>query len=149
MIREKFNGLVWEPACGDLAMANVISKYNEVRATDLSLGQDFFFEPMNAVPNIITNPPFKLAEEFIARSKQIATEKIAMLLKLSFLEGQKRFELFKDTKFPLKTVYVFCRRVTFHPKKLENKKTSGMIAFAWYVWDKQHSGPATIDWIKQ
>lgn len=96
--------------------------------------------------HIITNPPYKLATEFVLRAKEVANFKIAMFLKLSFLESAKRYNLFKDKNFPLKKVYVFSKRVTLAPKgvKLTNK---GLIAYAWYVWDKKYKGEPKLDWI--
>jgi len=116
MEREKFNGLVWECASGNGRMVNVIKKYNKVIGTDIKSGWDFFKCKKN-VPNIITNPPFKYAQQFIEHAKLNATEKIAMILKLSFLESVKRYEFFQDKSFPLKVVYVFCKRVQMYPEE--------------------------------
>lgn len=68
-----------------------------------------------------------------------------MLLKLSFLEGVKRYSFFK--KSPLKNIYVFCKRVTMHPFGMEKPKNSGTIAYAWYIWEKGYKGNPQIDWL--
>jgi len=67
-----------------------------------------------------------------------------MLLKLNFLEGQKRYQLFKST--PLKTVYVFSKRLSFD-KGNEKGKGSGLLAYAWYVWEQGYKGKPMIEWI--
>lgn len=148
MKREKFVGTIWEPACGDGAMLDVIRKYHPAVGTDIVSGIDFLKENALRADNIITNPPYNLAEQFIAHAKNRSTRKIAMLLKLAFLEGRRRYAMFQDKQFPLKTVYVFSKRITFHPQKLDDKKTGGMIAFAWFVWDAEYCGPTTIEWIQ-
>jgi hypothetical protein len=151
MKREKFDGLVWECASGNGAMSKVIEQYNECISSDIGRRKDIygnkgvdFLKTTRKVDNIVTNPPYRLAEEFISHALQCADKKVAMLLKLVFLEGTGRYDLFQNT--PLKTVYVFCRRqrITIGGKKMKN---SSMIAYAWFVWDKSHSGKPTISWI--
>jgi len=152
MEREKFSGLVWECACGDGSMSKVIAEYNPVKSTDLvdrgygNSGIDFL-EQIDEVDNIITNPPYKLAKEFVLHAKRTATKKIAMLCKLVFLESSGRYDMWQDTKFPLKTVYVFCKRVPIYKSGI-TMKNSGLIAYAWFVWDKNYVGKPQIEWIK-
>jgi len=147
---ERFEGLVWEPACGDGAICKVLEAHGyEVLATDLidrgygQGGHDFLTSPLTA-PNIITNPPFKLAQEFVELSLARTTGKVAMLCKLQFLEGAKRKAMFEST--PLKAVHVFSKRLTM-TRNGTPMANSGMIAFAWFVWSHDHKGPATLHWI--
>ena len=151
--RETFKGLIWECASGDGAMAKAILKYtpNKVFASDIRLdvyGVPYkdFLESEEKAENIITNPPYRYAKEFVLKAKQQATQKIAMLLKLVFLEGIGRHAMFQDKVFPLKKVYVFCRRQKIYANG-KIGKNSGLIAYAWFVWDKSHVGKPTIDWI--
>ncbi|MDT8337190.1 MAG: hypothetical protein RQ856_05105 [Candidatus Izemoplasmatales bacterium] len=51
---------------------------------------------------------YKLAQEFIEKSLQITNKKVAMFLKIQFLEGKNRYNFFKET--PLKVVHVFSAR---------------------------------------
>lgn len=60
------------------------------------------------VDNIITNPPYKYAKEFIEKALETSNNKVAMFCKIQLLEGVSRYELFKNS--PLKTVYVFTKR---------------------------------------
>lgn len=108
-------------------------------------GCDFFKETL-LVDNIVTNPPYKYALEFVNQSKKLAKKKIAMFLKTVFLESESRYEMFLDKEFPLKTVYQFSKRVTLTKDGIK-MKNSGMISYAWYVWDKDYSGEPTIQWI--
>lgn len=135
--REEFRGLIWEPACGDGAMSKVLkmAKVEAVISTDLIYrgyglgGKDFLTcEVPGAarVRNIVTNPPFRLATEFILRAISIAEEKVAMLLKLNALAGRKRYsEIY--SKYPPSRIYIFVNRLNFD-RGDEKAKPGGGIA---------------------
>lgn len=132
-------------------MSKVIEKYNRCVSSDLRTDESIYGEKgvdflmtFRQVENIVTNPPYILASEFVERALVCASEKVAMLLKLVFLEGIGRYGLFKNT--PLKKVWVFCRRQRIY-KLGETGKNSGLIAYAWFIWDKSYDGEPTIDWI--
>lgn len=151
---EAFHGLTWEPACGDGAISKVLHDDGlSVVSSDL-VPRGFgdspvdFLDTFRAVDNIITNPPFVLAQEFIEHAKKCADKKIAMFLKTTFLEGARRYPMFIDKEFPLARMYQFCKRVRLDKNGINTGCKSGMIAFAWFVWDKDHKGPATIHWIR-
>lgn len=154
--KEIFFGSIYEPACGDGAISKILKeKYldQKLYSTDLfdrGYGEktkiDFLtYDYKNFKPdNIITNPPYKLAQEFIERSLKLTKHKVAMLLKLNFLEGQKRYNLFKTT--PLKSVYVFSKRLSFD-KGDEKGKGNGLLAYAWYVWEHGYDDVPMLDWL--
>lgn len=150
--KEKFEGSIWEPACGDGAICRVLEQegYQDIIASDLiargygTTPHDFLLSDWTA-DNIITNPPFTLAQEFVVKSLSCTTGKVAMLAKLAFLEGQKRKSFFEST--PLARVHVFSKRVNFYREGVRGKLGTSMIAFAWYVWEHGHEGPPTITWI--
>ena len=154
LTREKFEGAVWECSSGNGAMSKVIEEYGiECISSDIRKGTNIygeqgvdFLRDYRKVDNIVTNPPYSLAREFIMHALDCANKKVAMLLKLVFLEGVSRYDLFRDT--PLKTVYVFCRRQKITKQGIEMKNSS-MIAYAWFVWDKAcpPSIKTTIEWI--
>lgn len=151
LTKEEFHSFVWEPACGDGAISEVLSKHGYiVKSTDLhdhGCGQPGidFKDCHTAGYDIVTNPPFSLAEMFIRHGLTLAHNKLAMLLRLAFLEGQvKGKDLF--VHHPPSRVWVFSKRVTFYPKGAE-VKSSGTQAFAWYVWDKEHTGPTQLGWL--
>lgn len=157
--REVFKGDCWEPACGQGHISKVLlDKGYNVYSTDiLDYGfgisgidflneNDLFSGTHKKVSNIITNPPFNIAVEFINKSKRFADHKIAMFLKTTFLEGVERKTMWKDKQFPFKKMYQFSRRVSFC-KEDKSHKNGGMMAFAWFVWEKGYVGEPTIDWI--
>jgi len=147
--KEKFSGSIWECACGDGAISELLPKENLIISTDLydrGYGQPSinFLETFKQVNNIITNPPYKQAEQFLIHSFDCADHKIAMLLKLNFLEGQKRHGLFKQ--YPPKTIYVFSKRLSFD-KGNDQGRGSGLLAYTWMVWEKAYSGDPIVKWI--
>jgi hypothetical protein len=96
--------------------------------------------------NIITNPPFHSAEEFVRAGLAKSRKKLALLLRLAFLEGANRQrEIF--SKNPPSRVWIFSERITLYPAGVEVKGT-GTMAYAWFVWDK-NSSPLTseLKWI--
>lgn len=149
---ERFEGELLEPACGDGAISRVLQAAGyQVRSTDLvdrgfgEGGQDFLWPayPYTA-PNIVTNPPFKLATPFVEAALDRTSCKVAMLLKLAFLETRERADLFART--PLARVWVFSRRLTFRiPERSDHG--NGMLAFAWFVWDRAHDGSPRLGWL--
>lgn len=149
--RESFEGEVWECACGEGDISEtLINKGFKVYSSDLidrGYGnQGDFLNSNRKTNNIITNPPYKLALDFVLKAKECSSDKIAMFLKTVWLESESRYEMFQDRNFPLKTVYQFSKRVSLY-KNGTKMKNSGMIAYAWYVWDKNYKGKPTIEWI--
>ncbi len=148
--KEKFEGLIWEPACGDGAISKVLEeKGYTVWSTDLydygygNVGVDFLHS-YKKVSNIITNPPYKLAQAFVEHALECTERKVAMLLKLQFLEGVGRYKFFKSS--PLKNVYVFSKRLSMNRNGIK-MKNKGMICFAWFVWEHGYKGQPIINWI--
>ena len=151
MNRQKFEGEIWECACGNGAMSKVMIKngYN-VYSSDLidrgygETGIDFL-KSDKKFDNIITNPPFNLGTEFTIQALKLARKKVVMLSKLSYLEGIRRRELiFNQNK--LERVLVFSRRVPFK-KESTQTKAAGLMAFGWFIYDVNYNGKPTIDWI--
>lgn len=149
---EKFSGDIWECACGDGAMSEVLKLTgNRVESSDLfdrgygETGHDFLVANRRAA-NIITNPPFHSAEGFVARAVKQAERKFALLLRLAFLEGANRTRTIFHAHPPSR-VWVFSERITFYPKGVE-RAGGGTTAYAWYVWDQSHSGATELAWFK-
>ena len=149
---EEFSLQVWEPACGEGHISKVLEAAgHHVYSSDLNdhgygqdHGIDFLMAWQKPEADIVTNPPFKLAEEFARHAQDLGTRKTALLLKLAFLEGDRRTRWLE--KSPLKKVWVFRKRITL-TRRGAPKRGSGMIAFAWFVWQIGHEGPPTIGWI--
>ncbi len=94
--------------------------------------------------DIVTNPPYSMAKEFVEKALLVIAEghKVAMFLKLTFAEGQSRRSLFRSTP-PL--------RVWVSSKRLECGKNGGFgngsaVCYAWFVWQKGFSGETTMKW---
>ena len=149
---ETFTGPIWEPACGDGAICNVLTDAGyQVIATDLNThghGEsriDFLMEQRLLAPNIVTNPPYKNAEAFLQKSLDLGAQKVAFLLRLSWLEGIERKVMFEST--PLARVHVASRRISMSRRGTDNGNGGGsMIAFAWFVWDRSHTGAPSLSW---
>lgn len=152
---EEFSGGIWEPACGDGAISRVLQESGrDVISTDLvergfgQSGVDFLMEYRPLAPNVITNPPFKNGTEFVAKALSLTTGKVAMLLKVGFLEGVGRATLYDQA--PFARLWIFRGRQSF----LKNGKQSikingagGMIAYGWFVWEHGYTGKPTLGWI--
>jgi hypothetical protein len=159
---ETFEGDIWEPACGNGAMSKVILDAGyDVYSSDLfarGFGeQRDFLGSDRRVSNIITNPPYHSAEAFFHKAWDNTERKIAFLLRLAFLEGVNRNKTIYQVKPPAR-VWVFSERVTmymadpvdenFLPKEDKTpKKNSGTTQYAWFVWDKYHTGNTELKWL--
>ena len=156
---EKFNHYVWECACGGGHMSDVLKDngYN-VRSSDIiDRGYagaeviDFLKVTKNELSrDIITNPPYKYAKEFVEHALNISEQgvKIAMFLKLTFLESKSRKELFKQ--YPPKVIYVSSSRLQCAKNgdfETYKKGVGTAVAYAWYVWEKGYKGDPIIKWI--
>lgn len=151
---EKFSGTIWEPACGDGAIVKVLRDAgHRVYATDLvergcpdsESRVDFLFEqpPGIHIGAIVTNPPYALAKPFVAHAILLGVPKVAMLLRLAFLEGSGRSSIL-DTGL-LARVYVFKNRLPrMHRDGWTGKKSSSSIAFCWMVWELGWNKPAEL-----
>lgn len=148
---EKFEGRIWEPACGDGTMVRVLRDTGrDVDASDLfdrgygEVGVDFL-KSDRQIENIVTNPPYNSAEGFVEAGLRQATHKICLLLRLAFLEGANRQRtIFART--PPARVWVFSERITFYPAGAVVRGT-GTTAYAWFVWDKQAHGSTELKWL--
>lgn len=142
---EPFAPVVWECACGEGHLAKVLEKAgHEVIATDLNFLEETIedFEG-----DIITNPPYKFALEFVQRALDTVQpgRKVAMFLKLQFLEGKARKQFFLDN--PPKIVYVSSSRLICAMNGDFEKIQSSAVAYAWFVWEKGFKGDPIIKWI--
>lgn len=145
---------VWEPACGRGHMAQVLSEYfGAVRGSDVfeyGYGevQDFLtgLTALHSVDWVITNPPFRLAEDFLLRGRQVARKGVALLTRTVFLESVGRYErVFKNA--PPTTVLQYTERVPMVKARLD-RKASTATGYAWLVWDfSQEQGQSLLDWI--
>ena len=169
---EQFSENVLEPCCGSGNISKVLEAANyHVVSTDLydhgygETGIDLFtYKNINC--DIVTNPPFGIVTEFIQHMLNNLSEghKMALFLKLQFLEGQDRYKKIFAKK-NLRTVYIYTSRVacfknnemylknsdgSFKIDKKGNKiKVPSAVAYAWYVFEKDYFGDPVIKWINK
>ncbi|MBQ7445950.1 MAG: NAD(P)-dependent oxidoreductase [Clostridia bacterium] len=153
--KEKFAHDIWEPACGKGHICRVLNMrgYN-VRATDLIDrgyglgGVDFLAQKEPWQGDIITNPPYKYAGDFAWHALELIPEgnKVALFLRVQFLEGKERRKMFEQQ--PPEFVYVSSGRMGCARNGEFNKTdASGAMCFAWFVWRKGFKGDPRVKWI--
>lgn len=134
-----------EPTCNRGAMVRPLHEYfGLVQASDVHdygagyAVRDYLFGPANYLSRTdwtVTNPPFRLAEQFIERALDLSKVGVAMLVRAAFLEGVGRFErLYAVT--PPTDVLQFSERVVMHKGKLVANGSTAT-AYAWLVWQKR------------
>lgn len=157
----ELEGSILEPSAGQGHISVVLKKYypySEIVSTDLVQreerfgisiqgGIDFLTHDFKRkFDNVITNPPFNLAQEFIERALELSNDKVIMFAKIQLLESEKRRALFDNT--PLKYVYVFTKRVNplRNGEELDEngKPWSSTMCFAWFVWEHGYEGEPVI-----
>ena len=109
-------------------------------------GQKNFFDYKEWSGDIITNPPYKYGLEFVEHALKIIPDghKVAMFLKIQFLEGKKRRKLFETN--PPKTLYVSSSRLLCAKNGDFKNTNSSAVAYGWFVWEKGWKGDTIIKW---
>lgn len=151
---ESFAPNIWECACGRGQMSKVLEANGyKVRSTDLvdrgygEGGVDFLAQVEQWDGDIITNPPYKYGIEFVDKRLELIKDgnRVAMFLKLQFLEGKKRRAFFE--KNPPKIIYVSTSRlVCALGGDFESYKHSNAVTYAWFIWEKGYKGDPIIKW---
>jgi hypothetical protein len=144
-----------DPCCGKGAIGKVLKEYklnpDNLIQHDIEMdGVDFLSYTVANWPQLISNPPYSLANEFILHAKEVATKRFAFLLPLSYLQGSKRYNrIWKDEKYPLHRIYVFNRFPMMGLPLREDGmlEKTGMIAMAWYVWENSPKNTPEIHWL--
>lgn len=147
-----FEGPIHDPACGSGNIPRVAIAHG-LQATGSDLvhrgygrGGVNFLEDNTPRINIVSNPPYVLAERFVQHALVIAERQVAVLVRLAFLEGQaRRRRLF--VPHPPAKVLVFATRPSMPPGDMEIEAKGGKVAYAWIVWDRDHEGPSEIGWL--
>ena len=143
---------IWECACGEGHLSKVFEeKGHNVMSTDLIDrgygigGVNFLTQNLPFYGDIITNPPYKYAQEFIEHALRLVYDgnKVCMFLKVQFLEGRKRKKFFEE--YPPKRIWVSSSRIKCGTNGVFSDSSS-MLALAWYVWEKGYKGDTIIKW---
>lgn len=157
----ELNKNIWEPACGEGHLSKLLEdKGYNVKSTDLinrgygkgginfiEQGKSLLGEKEEWGGDILTNPPFKLAEDFVRVGMDILSpgNKLLLFLKIQFLESQKRKKLFKN--YPLKYVYCYSERQQCAKNADFEKYTATTQFYAWYIWERGFDGETILRWI--
>ena len=143
-----------EPACGRGYMSRPLAeRFQQVHSADLldyGYGhvRDYLTYPYLAGSHdwVITNPPFKLGQEFIERSLVVASQGVAILARTVFLESVGRYQaLFKNN--PPTYFAQFSERVPMIKGRVD-PKASTATGYAWFVWVNNSQTTSTqLVWI--
>ena len=170
LLNYSFNGItILEPCVGQGHIANAVCNFynNKPQITVLdivdrgypnTIVQDFLtWETDKKFEVIISNPPYSLAKEFVEKGMKLLTDEtrdtvngqMAMFLKIQFLEGAKRKELFE--KYPPKYIYVFRNRMATwnngEPLDPNGKKWATTMCHAWFIWEKGSTTEPIVRWL--
>lgn len=158
---EKFEGTIWECACGeghlseemlnlgyDVFSSDIVDrKYQNIDLTHLD-----FLESKSITPNfqldwnIITNPPYKYANQFIEKALEIIEigKKVAFFLPIRYLETKSRKVIFE--KYPPIRIYVSSNRLKCAMNGDFEKMANSAVCYAWFVWEKGYTGTTELKW---
>ncbi len=142
-----------EPACGAGHMSKVLKEYfSEVRSSDVA---DYGYGPVrnflshgypaNSYDWVITNPPFRLAEEFVLRALNVSRSGVAILARTVFLESSGRYRAIFQNTPPTKFAQ-FVERVPMVKGRLDRTATTAT-GYCWLVWDKCNNNLPQLRWI--
>lgn len=151
---EHFDGPILEPSCGEghISRALMAAGY-EVESRDLidrgygTGGCDFLsIDNLAWNGDIVTNPPYKYAQEFVEKALAIIPDgrKVAMFLKLTFCEGKARKALFQNC--PPRRIWVSSSRLKCAMNGDFDSVQGSATAYAWFVWEKGYKGETTLKW---
>lgn len=137
------NKIILDPCCGKYAIGNVlrekgIADYNTLIEKDIVYGNDFLLdEYKNPVDIIIMNPPFKLFDRFVKKSKEIS-EIVCCIGKLNFFGAHSRNveRLWEHLEY----VLPFDRQIAFDKPEVDGKVECGMMITGWFIWNKNYNG---------
>lgn len=150
---EQFKSPILEPACGEGHISKQLMAHGyDVVSRDIAdrgfgeVADFFFFNNGEWDGDIITNPPYSKAKEFVQQALKIVKHgrKVAMFLKLTFLEGKGRAELFR-TSPPIR-VWVSRSRLKCAKNGDFDSMDGSATAYAWFIWEKGFKGYPEIHW---
>jgi hypothetical protein len=144
---------IWEPAAGRgnivryLRDAGHVVVASDIWHYDFALDFEADFLAQVQAPAgtelILTNPPYRYATEFVVRALDLCP-RVILLCRLAFLESERRTHILDSGM--LEAVHVFKRRLPMmHREGWSGPRASSAMAFAWFVWQRNHAGPTTID----
>lgn len=154
---EKPFQIIWECACGEGHLSDKLKNSGFIVISSDLINRGYkgtrilnFLEAEKCpcTCDILTNPPYKYAKEFVLKALNLieAGRKVYMFLKLTFLEGKQRYnELF--SQYPPKVIYVFSERILCAKGGQFEKYPSSAVCYAWFVWEKNYKRCTEVKWI--
>jgi len=152
---EEFDDDIWECAAGKGHISEILEDagYNVVSSDLVDRGVDWIHTPIDFLKcnknwrgDIITNPPYKHAQEFIEKALELINDgnKVAMFLKIQFLESQTRKQLFE--KYPPKRVWISSSRLFCAKNGEFHKYKATALCYCWYIWIKGDNSVTQLKW---
>lgn len=148
----RFVGSILEPCCGMGHMSRALADRGyDVISRDLHdrghgcAGHDAM-HLQGPVDNVVTNPPYGIATDLLPKLLAECQGKVALLLRLSFLESRRRYPLFQE--HPPSLILVFSERLSMAPYGVD-VQGGGTISYAWFIWDCSFQTNVTeLRWIE-
>lgn len=149
---EQFSPQIWEPCDGLGHISDtLIANGYDVRRSDITTrGRDIeqldflAYDSEQWQGDIITNPPYSCATDMVRKALSVVADgcKVAMWLRILFLESKHRQDLFKA--FPPKRIWVSSSRIPCCDR--DGNFRGSAQGYAWYLWQKGYKGETKIDW---
>jgi hypothetical protein len=151
---EQFTGLIWDPCCGlgaivRSARAAKLSNFaSDIADHGYGVRQDFLTAPTPTIAglfNVVCNPPFKSAREFVERALTLGAAKVAIIFPTARLNAAHWLEA-----LPLARIWLLTPRPSMPPGEVilrGEKPGGGKTDFCWLVFDRTHTGPPTLAWL--
>ena len=153
---ESFSNKIWECACGEMHLSDEMVRHGKsVFSTDIISRTDRIDQELDFIGienniawdgDIITNPPYVYANQFIRKALQIlqAGKKLALFMPIRYLEGKERKQIY--LYHPPKTIYVSSGRLMCAINGRFDKQTGSAVSYAWFVWQKGYKGTTELKW---
>ena len=149
---EQFNNNIWECSCWEWHLSKaMISKWYNVYSTDLidrwfGSVQDFLLSDKEWDWDIITNPPYKYASDFILKWLSLTKEwaKVAMFLPIRYTEWKARKKLFQQ--HPPRVIYVSSWRLKCAMNWDFDSIKGSAVSYAWFIWEKGYKWVTELKW---
>lgn len=158
----QLNSDLWECACGQGHISKVLinAGYSVFSSDLINRGYseqtiDFLKDEISLdllKTDIITNPPYKMAKEFVLRGLDLLQEgnRLILFLKIRFLEGERRFnQIFRNTPPEFVYVHVTRQSCAMDGDFEQYCKSSGSECYCWFIFKKGYKGEPVLRWIEE